>query len=413
MIVGKANAMKALLIICDGLGDEPDAKGRTPLAAARKPNMDRLAREAVTGLMHAIGVGVVPGSDTAHLSLFGYDPMCYYSGRGVFEALGVGMRLEKGDVAFRCNFATVDKQFVVRDRRAGRIRDEGKELAKEIDGMTINGVKCLFRPSVEHRGALVLRGKGLSFKVSDADPHKEGEKVLRPKPLDDTEEARRTADILYKFVNRSYELLRKHPINLRREKEKKPPANILLPRGAGVYEKPPQIGELYGLRAACVAGGALYKGVARFAGMDVIEVKGATGRTDTDVMAKARAALDALRTHDFVFLHVKGTDSASHDGNFEEKRKMIERIDGMVGELMRGAKDAYIVITGDHSTSCKRRRHTADPVPIAVWGSGVRRDGVKAFDEFSCASGGLGHIRGLDVMPIILDLLDKAEKYGS
>ncbi len=410
---------KAIFIVCDGMGDLPDPKfgGKTPLQAAKKPNMDKLAAEGICGLLHSVGGGRVPGSDTSHLAIFGYPPDRYYTGRGTFEALGAGLKLEHGDVAFRCNFATVGKGMKLIDRRAGRISSsEAKELAKLFDGMVIGGVKVIFKATVEHRAALVLRGKGLSWKVSDADPHDAvGVPVLTVRPLDGSPEARKTADVLNELVAKSHGLLSSHPINKERAKKGEPQANILLPRGAGVFEKVPSLKERFGIRAACVAGGALYKGVARYAGMDVLEVKGATGNANTDVMAKGKAALAALKAgYDYVFIHVKATDNFGHDGKFREKAKMIEKIDLMVGLLLKGApKDAYIAITADHTTSCMKMRHSHEPTPFALRGPGIRVDGVKKYDELECAKGGLGHIAGIDVMPMFADLLGKAHTYGS
>ena len=411
---------KAILIVCDGLGDLPNPafRGRTPLQSARKPNIDRLSSEGINGLLHTVPRGVIPGSDTAHLSLLGYDPMRYYRGRGPFEALGAGLELREGDVAFRCNFATVadrDGRLIVTDRRAGRIREQAKELGPALDGMEIQGIKVIFKPTVEHRAALVLRGPGLSCMVSDADPH-EGENapVRESKPLDASKEAAFTAGVVNEFVTKSFHALDGHPVNAARAKAGLPQANVALPRGAGIYRKPPLFGERFGIRGACIAGGALYKGVARFMGIDVVDVPGATGGMDTDVMAKGEAAARIVGDYDYVLVHVKGTDNAGHDGDFPGKVGMIERIDGMVGLLLkRVPADTYIAVTGDHTTSCLKKRHSSEPVPFALRGPGIRVDGVKAFDEFSCASGGLGHIDGLFVMPTILDLLDKAHVYGS
>ncbi|MEM4389603.1 MAG: 2,3-bisphosphoglycerate-independent phosphoglycerate mutase [Candidatus Micrarchaeia archaeon] len=402
---------KGVLIVCDGLGDLP-VGGKTPLQRARKPNLDRLAEEGACGLLHAIGVGITPGSDTSHLALLGYDPETYYRGRGPFEALGMGVRLEHGDIAFRCNFATVDERWNVVDRRAGRIKEGGGELGKALDGMEIDGVKVVFVPSVEHRAALVLRGEGLSPKVSDTDPHGPG-KVQESKPLDASPEARRTADVLNKFTRMAYERLRAHPLNVKRAKNNLPQANIVLARGAGMFERVPSLKERFGITSACVAGGALYKGVASYVGMELIDVPGATGRTDSNLRAKAVAALAALSTHDFVFLHVKGTDSASHDGDLKEKVAMIERIDKMVGMLMREARDAHIAITSDHSTPVSLRDHSWHPTPIALWGPRVRRDGVKRFDELACGQGALGHLRGLEVLPLLLAHMGRTKMYGS
>jgi 2,3-bisphosphoglycerate-independent phosphoglycerate mutase len=400
---------KAVLIVCDGLGDR-QINGKTPLQMARKPNMDKLAEKGICGLMHTIAPGIIPGSDTGHLSIFGYDPNVYYKGRGVYEALGAGLELKRGDVAFRGNFATVDKELKVADRRAGRLKDEGKEFEKSLAGIKIDDVEVIFKSTTEHRGVLVFRGSGLSSKISDTDPHADGAKVLSSKPLEESREARKTSDILNRFTLLSHKLLSENHLNEAREKQGKPKANIILVRGAGSYKRVDSLYERYGFKSACISGGALYKGVAKAVGMDVIEVKGATGRTDTDVDAKARAAKDALEKYDLVFVHVKGMDNASHDGNLGDKVKMIEKVDRLVGGLMKSG--AYLILTGDHSTPVSLREHSADPLPIVIYGKGVRVDDVKKFDEISCAKGGLGHIRGLDVMPIIVSFMGYAKKFG-
>ncbi len=403
-------AGKAILVVCDGLGDR-QIKGKTPLQMARRPNMNALAAKGITGLMHTIAPGVTPGSDTAHLALLGYDPYSCYQGRGVYEALGAGLELEDGDVAFRCNFATVDDRMVVTDRRAGRISGVGPELAKELNGQKVDSTEVIFKATTEHRGVLVLRGEGLSRNVSDVDPHEAGIAVLKSKPLDGTMESKRTSFILNRFTTLSNEVLREHPINIEREKKGMPPANIVLARGAGAYSRLDTLQDKFGIKSACIAGGALYKGVARAVGMDVIDVKGATGTVDTDLMAKASAAKGALSDYDIVFVHVKATDNFSHDGNAKGKVKMIERIDKMVGYLMKTG--AYIILTGDHSTPCALKNHSADPLPIAIFGEGVRVDSVRKFDEIACMAGGLGHIRGLDVMPLMLSYVGKTKIFGS
>ncbi|MFH1285162.1 MAG: 2,3-bisphosphoglycerate-independent phosphoglycerate mutase [Candidatus Micrarchaeota archaeon] len=401
---------KAFLVVCDGIGDL-QVNGKTPLQKASKPNMDKLAEMGQNGLVHTIGVGVIPGSDTAHLALFGYDPYKYYKGRGTFEALGSGMTLEHGDVAFRCNFATVDPKFKVIDRRAGRIgTDIARELGKSLDGMEIDGVKIVFKPTTEHRATLVLRGKGLSCKVGDTDPHG-CESVLEAKPLDGSKEAKKTADVLNKFTKKSYELLKEHAINKNRAEKGENQANIALARGAGEFEAVDSLEKRFGFKSACIAGGALYKGVARFVGMDILDVKGATGTVDTNVLAKAKAAREALKKYDFVFVHVKGMDGASHDGNYDAKVKMVEKIDKLIGELLK--ENAYIILTGDHTTPIVKKEHSHEPVPICIYGKNVRIDDVKTFDEFAAAKGSLGQIRGIEVMQIIASLMGFTHIFGA
>ncbi len=399
-----ADNKKAILLIIDGLGDLPTPK--TPLQAAVKPNLDRLAKEGITGMLAPVKRYVVPGSDTSHLQILGYDPAIFYHGRGPLEALGLGMDLCNGDVAFRANFATVKDGRVV-DRRAGRIDTKTASALSANLSMKIEGVQVEFRNSVEHRGALVLHGSGLSHNVSETDPHESGP-IHECHPLDGTWQAAKTARIINRFTEISGGILSAAPENRKRAK----PANALLLRGAGYYAEAPSFTERFGIDAACVAGGALYKGIARYVGMDVVLVPGATGDRNTDLRAKARAAVKALQDYDAVFMHVKACDSAGHDGDFMGKKRMIERIDAEAVPIL-AKSGACLVITGDHSTPCCRKAHSGHEVPIMVCGNGEPTDRVSRFDEISCAEGGLGHIKGKDIVYLILNLIEKAQKYGS
>ncbi len=404
---------KMLMIVCDGLSDRPvkEFDRRTPLQAARKPAMDAVARHGVTGVMDVIAPGVVPGSDTAHLALFGYDPYKAYSGRGPIEAAGAGLEVRKGDVAFRCNFATVDPSMNVTDRRAGRIKSGTVELAKALSGMRVGDIEVIFKEGSEHRGVLLLRGSGLDPRVSDADPHHEG-RVLESKGL--VPEAERTAHAVNEFVRMSHDVLESSPVNAERRKAGLPPANIVLPRGAGSLGELEPMPRLYGTRCAAVAGVTLVKGICRLVGMDVLDVPGATGGLDTDYKAKGDAALKALDSHDFVFMNVKACDIAGHDGDFRLKVQVIENIDSMLAGMLRDLhEDVVVVLTADHSTPVSVRDHSADPVPVAISGGGARIDHVKEFDEMSVASGALGRIRGKDLMPTVLGVADRAKKFGA
>jgi 2,3-bisphosphoglycerate-independent phosphoglycerate mutase len=404
---------KMLLIVCDGLSDRPVKEFglKTPLQVARKPAMDALARNGVSGTMDVIGPGIIPGSDTAHLALFGYDPHKVYTGRGPIEAVGVGLEMRKGDVAFRCNFATVDRSMKVTDRRAGRIKSGTEELAKAISGIEIDGVTAMFKEGSEHRGALVLRGLGLDHRVSDVDPHRES-KILESKPL--VPEARKTAEVLNKYVRKTASILARHPVNEDRVRNGLPPANIVLPRGSGSINELEPIGERYGIKCAAVAGVSLVKGICRMVGMTVPDVSGATGGTDTDYNAKAAAALRLVKTNDFVFVNVKAGDIAGHDGDFRLKVRVVESIDMMLGLILKDLEeDVVVAITCDHSTPITVKEHSADPVPIAICGGGARIDGVKEFDEVSAASGALGRLRGMDLLPTLLGVADRAKKFGA
>lgn len=404
---------KILMVVCDGVSDRPvkEHDGRTPLQMARKPAMDAVARNGVSGTMDVIAPGITPGSDTAHLALFGYDPYAVYTGRGPIEAAGVGIELKRGDVAFRCNFAHVDPSLRVMDRRAGRIRSGTAELAQALSGMRLGDVEVLFKEGSEHRAVLVLRGPGLDHRVSEVDPHSDS-RVLESRAL--SEGAEKTAKVLNEFVHRSNEILSAHPVNKDRVERGLAPANIVLPRGAG------QVGELeplsarYGLRCAGVAGVTLVKGICRLVGMDVPSVKGATGGLDTDYGAKAEAALRLVESHDFVFVNVKAPDIASHDGDFRLKVQVIENIDVMLGRILKDLHEEVVVIlTADHSTPVSVRDHSADPVPVAISGVDSRVDGVRAYDEISVAPGALGRIRGTELLPIALGMANRSRKFGA
>lgn len=405
---------KILLIIFDGLGDRPvtELGHKTPLEAAPKPTLDWFASNGTNGLLDPIGPGVRPGSDTSHLALFGYDPLEVYTGRGPFEAAGVGITVEPGDVALRCNFVTVDDDLKILDRRAGRIREGTEELAKALDGMKLGRVKVLFRAGTEHRAALVLRGKGLSPQVSDTDPHEHGVKVPDAKPL--VPKAKATAKALNAFTKEAYQRLKDHPVNRKRVERGEQPANLVLCRGAGIFPNIEPITQRYKLKAAGIAGVALIKGMYRSVGMDVLEVEGATGGLDTNMVAKADAALKALTDYDLVVVNVKAADLCGHDGKSSEKIKVIERIDQMMAHLKsRLPQDVIVALTSDHSTPVALQDHSGDPVPVTIFGEGVRVDEVPHFDERSVARGALGRIRGRDLMPILLSLANRAEKFGA
>lgn len=408
---------KAILLIGDGLGDRPVAElgSKTPLEAAVKPKIDQLAAEGECGIMDPIAPGVRAGSDTSHLALLGYDPYTYYTGRGPFEAAGIGMEVKQGDIAFRCNFTTMNDDMLVTDRRAGRISEGTDQLAAAINGMQIEDVTCLFKESVAHRCALVLRGPGLGADITDTDPHVENAKVHESHAIDPNDAASaKTARIVNEFVRKSYEVLKNHPVNKARKAAVLHPANVVLPRGAGLAPSMTPINDRYHLNSACVAETGLIKGVAQYVGMKIIDVPEATGGLDSDLMAMAKAIVKALETHNFVLCNVKGADVGGHDASVQAKIDLIEKMDAMVGYLMENSgSNTYIALTADHSTPVAVKDHSGDPVPIAFWGPGVRTDECKKFDERSVTRGGIHRIRGIDVMNIITQLMAVQDKFGA
>jgi len=404
---------KVIFVICDGLADRPvpELGNLTPLEAADTPNLNKLAAEGECGMMHTLGRGKVPGSDTAHLMVFGYDIATCYSGRGPIEVAGLGMELKGGDVALRGNMGTV-VDGMIKDRRAGRIRVV-TPLCKALDGMKIDGCTFIVKPGTAHRAGVIIRGEGLSDAIIDADPHVPDVPIRKVTPTDDTPEAQKTADVLNKFLARSHEVLKNHPFNEARIAAGDLPGNYLLVRGAGQYKKVDSFKERYDLSACCIAGGGLYKGIGAFLGMDVLEVPGATALPDTDIEAKFKLAVDKLKKYDFVFVHVKAADSLAEDGNFAGKKEFIAKIDRAVPILFDRPDDTLLVWTADHSTPCEMKAHSADPVPIMFHGGAVRVDEVEAFGERACTRGGLGYLTGLDVMPQVQNMLGKLHLVGA
>lgn len=399
----------------DGMADRPleDLGFKTPLEGADTPNMDKLAETGICGIMDTIKPGIRPGSDTAHISILGYDPYVVYTGRGPFEAAGVGLDVLEGDIAFRCNFSTANDEGIILDRRAGRIRERTEELASSINSIDIDDVEIIFKESTGHRAVLVLRGNGLSDKVSAADPKHDGKEWTKVKPLDQTGEAQKTADILNQVVERSYELLKNHPLNLERIDNGENPANIILPRGAGAVPHVQPFYDKYGLKAACIAETGLIKGIGKIMGMDIIDIDGATGGVDTNLDNIAQGILDtASKDYDFLLINVDGADEAGHDGNAKDKLEFIERADAVVGKL-RDLDDFYFILTADHSTPISVMDHTGDPVPLVINGPDIRVDDVVEFNERSATQGGLCRIRGSDIMNILMDLMNKSAKFGA
>ena len=403
-------------MIIDGMADRPleELGDKTPLEAAKTPNMDRMAQLGVNGIMDSIKPGIRPGSDTAHLSILGYDPYTVYTGRGPFEAAGVGVKVLPGDIAFRCNFSTATEEGIITDRRAGRIRDGTDKLVDTLNSMELEeNIEIIFKESTGHRAVLVLRGEGLSDQISDADPKYDGKKFKKVVGLDGSPEAERTAAVLNKVIKKSYELLVDHPVNLKRLEDGKNPANITLPRGAGAVPNAEPFNEKYGIKSACIAETGLIQGIAQIAGMDVIEVEGATGGIDTNLDNITSSILKNASLHyDFILINIDGADEAGHDGNLNEKVEFIEKVDDVIGKVME-IEDVYFILTADHSTPISVMDHTGDPVPLVIKGPDLRVDNVNKFNERAAASGGLCRIRGNDIMNILMDLMNRSTKFGA
>ncbi len=396
---------KIILIVLDGLGDEPipSFEGKTPLEEAKTFNLDKMAKEGLCLRVKPFHPRTaIPTSEGGHFSLFGYDPGKHDIGRGIFTAKGAGLKVEKGDVALRGNFGTVDKDFNMTDRRAGRIK-ETQPLIDELDGMVLEGIKFLIKSGKEHRIGIVMKGKGLSCNISDGDPHysKMEERVRRITPLDKSREAKFTSGVLNKFLEKSHLILKKHPLNLKRERENLPVANYILTRGASSIKEIPSFKDKYGFSSFCVAGKLLYRQIAEELGMEIVRVKGATGLPDTNLKGKFEAVLDNIGKHDFAFLHIKAADSLAEDGNFKGKKEFIERVDKEISSFL-SLENVLIAVTGDHSTCSLLKRHCDRPFPLLIFGNG--KDLVKDFSEKACSR---EEISQLEIMEKLINLAKK------
>lgn len=419
---------KILFVILDGLGDRPVKQlgDKTPLEAAETPNMDFLAENGVCGMQKMLPDGVYPTSEECHLALFGYDYINDYPGRGVLEALGANISLDKTDLAFRVDIGTVDENLILIDPHAGGV-ESVRELTDSLQNIEIEGVKFDIYPTLEHRAVLVMReNERLSFnftyhstEINDTDPHKAGPhkrnvKILEPKPLDDSEEAAFTARILKEYQKKTYEILRNHPFNKAREKANKLPCNFILTRGIGQRRDIESFSKKHGLKAAAVAGAPLYKGIARYLGMDLHEDPTFTGTADTNLEGKVSKVLELLTANskqpiaDFIYLHIKATDSLAEDfGDYNGKRDFIEKIDKAIAPILK-LQNVEIMITGDHTTVCELKDHVEDPVPFLLF-NGNDKDEVSKFGESFCSRGGLGQLKGLEFIRKVLDFRkDKA-----
>lgn len=402
--------LPVLMLILDGLPDRP-INGKTPLTVARKPNLDKIAEKSVNGIMDTIAPGIRPGSDTSHLALLGYDPHKFYIGRGPIEALGVGIELKPGDLAFRANFATVagegrifDK--VVIDRRAERI-SKTEELVKALNEINLP-VDFEVAKATGHRAVVVFRELFADY-ATDTDPKVVGEKVRRcesNKP--------EVAEIINEFMQKAHEVLEKHWVNEQRAKNGLKKANAILLRGAGVMKEVPSFKERFGLSLKVISATALIKGVGKLVGGEVFTPPGATGGKDTNLEAKISSAVKALKFSDVVLLHIKAPDEFGHDRDFDGKVKFVEKLDPQLENLLDlDLSKVCLIVTSDHSTPVKVGDHTADPVIVSIAHEDVRIDEVTKFDEFSATKGGLCRIRGIDLLNIAFDLLNIAKKFGA
>jgi 2,3-bisphosphoglycerate-independent phosphoglycerate mutase len=385
---------KIVLLVADGLGGLPlEPGGLTELETAKTPNLDACARDGVCGLSLPVLPGITPGSGPGHLGLFGYDPLEYRIGRGVLEALGINFPVGPKDVAIRGNFVTLGSDGKITDRRAGRPTTETcVKVCAKLKTITIPGVELFVEPVKEHRFVAVFRADGLGDAVNDTDPQAVGVEPLLAHGSDAA--SKKTAQAANAFVAKAAEVLKADA-----------PTNGCTLRGFAKYPKIATMKDIYDLKAAAIAVYPMYRGLARLAGMDILDA----GQTLQDQVARLKTAWN---NYDFFFLHFKYTDSTGEDGNFPAKVEMIEKLDAVVPAI-RALKPDVLIVTGDHSTPSKLKSHSWHPVPTVLVADTCRPDLETTFGERNCLRGGLGQFEAKHLMLLAMAHAKRLGKYGA
>jgi 2,3-bisphosphoglycerate-independent phosphoglycerate mutase len=405
--------MKYVLVIGDGMADYPvpELGNLTPLQVAHKPNMDSIAAKGRNGLLRTVPDGFTPGSDTAILSVLGYNPKQFCPDRGPLEAAARGIQLNENDAAFRCNLIT-EKDGVLVDYAAGHISSsEASQLIDALKATFSKHAGLEFFSGLDYRHFLILRSFPYSHMVECTPPHDAvGAEVEAVLPRAKSKEAVEVVNLLREAIQQSKGVLESHPVNIARREVGKRPANMIWPWGGGTKPAMPSFKEKYGLNAAVISAVDLVKGIGTCAGMQIINVPGATGLADTNYEGKADAALKALEDNDFVFVHVEAPDEAGHVKDYKLKVKTIEDLDKrLVGRILRGLKEPYaIAILPDHPTPILVGTHTRDPVPFAIQSPCIEADDVQKFDEISARKGAFGLVEKESLMSLLLSPVSSA-----
>jgi 2,3-bisphosphoglycerate-independent phosphoglycerate mutase len=396
--------MKTVIILGDGMSDHPvkSLGGRTPLMAAKKPNIDRIAREGRVGLFKTIPDGMAMGSDVANLSVLGYDPAVCMQGRAVLEAASMGVALDPSDVALRLNLIAAEGGRI-KNHSSGHIStEESSEIVAQLDrelGQGRGAHPVTIHPGVSYRHLLVLRGWG-ETDVDCAPPHDHvGGSLEELLPRARSPKAKETADRLVELYRRALPILEAHPINLNRRRGGKDTADAIWPWSPGHKPRMQTLQDRFGVWGAVISAVDLVMGLGYYAGLEIIRVPGATGLHDTNYEGKAAACLDALADHDLVYVHVEATDEAGHSRDVDLKVRCIEYLDGrLVGPIMEGIAargiEAIVAVLPDHPTPVETGNHGSDPVPVAILAPGAAPDAVQGFDEVQAARGSLGLLEG-------------------
>ncbi|WP_167615005.1 cofactor-independent phosphoglycerate mutase [Maribellus sediminis] len=392
--------MKYIIILGDGMSDEPLAAygNKTPLQMANKPHIDWLAKHGQSGMLKTVPETMHPGSEIANMAVLGYDVEKVFEGRGVIEAASIGVELEPGDLGMRCNLICVEDN-ILKNHSAGHISSEEAEVLIRFLDEKLGNDKVKFYPGVSYRHLLVIKGGIKDFACTP--PHDvPGTPFRDVMPESKSPEAQATCELVTELIMKSQELLKDHPINQKRKEAGKDPANSVWPWSPGYKPAMPTLKEMFGIeKSAVISAVDLIQGIGVYAGMDVIKVEGATGLYDTNYEGKAKAAVDALKDHDLVYLHIEASDEAGHEGDVELKTKTIEYLDGRVvkyilEETAKMEEEVAIAILPDHPTPCALKTHTREPVPFTIYKPGKPADGVQVYDEFDPRKGVLGLLEG-------------------
>jgi 2,3-bisphosphoglycerate-independent phosphoglycerate mutase len=402
--------MKHIIVLGDGMADEPLANygGKTPLQMARKLHIDWLAKNGQTGRLITVPESMHPGSEIANMAVLGYDVEKVYEGRGVLEAASMGVELQPGDLAMRCNLLTIENGLL-KNHSAGHISsEEAAELIQFLNEKMSNE-QVTFFPGVSYRHLLVMKN---GIKDLDCTPPHD----VPGTPFRDvlvkatTERAKTTAALLNDLILKSQELLENHPVNLKRKNSGKEPANSIWPWSPGYKPAMPTLKEMFGVeKSAVISAVDLVQGIGVYAGMKVIKVEGATGLYNTNYEGKAKAAVKALRENDLVYLHIEASDEAGHEGDVELKTKTIEYLDQRVvkyilEETQKMDEPVAVAILPDHPTPCVLKTHTREPVPFLIYRPGIKPDSVEVYDEFSVLNGSFDLLKGDEFMKQFLKI---------
>jgi 2,3-bisphosphoglycerate-independent phosphoglycerate mutase len=399
--------MKYVLVVGDGMADYPvpELASKTPLQVAHKPNMDSISANGRNGLLRTVPDDMNPGSDTAILSVLGYEPERLRVGRGALEAAARGIKLGQNDAAFRCNLVTEENGVLV-DYAAGHITTkEAEQLIETIKQVFENPGEIEFYSGLDYRHFLVVRNLLNSTLIECTPPHDViGAQINEILPKAKSKEAEKATDLLRKTILGSKQVLESHPVNVARRKAGKRPGNMVWFWGGGGKPSMQPFREKYGLQAAIISAVDLVKGIGVYTGMEVIQVSGATGMCDTNYEGKAEAALKALEKYDFVVVHVEAPDEAGHEKDYRKKIMAIEDLDKrLLGVLLHGLKEPFaIAVLPDHPTPIEVGTHTRDPVPFAVQSPFLAADGVQKFDEISARDGAFGLVEDESLVSILL-----------